>query len=625
MSFFAELKRRNVIRMAGLYLVAAWLIVQVAETLLPLYDTPDWVLKTMVMLLAAGFIPALIFSWVFELTPEGLKRESEVDRSQSTIDHTARKLDIAVIVLLLAIAGLILLRPIGTVDLIPSTDQVGASTEAPPSDQSGSNAPSAAPAAASTPSAASVAVLPFADLSAAGDQEYFSDGMAEEILNVLAKTRGLQVASRTSSFAFKGQEDLGIPAIAEQLSVRHVLEGSVRRAGDTLRITVQLIDAEVDRHLWSETFDRPLTAENVFAVQDEIASAVVAALVQSLQIEGVGDVKAVQLTENLSAYDLYLRARALTQTRHRMDEADRLLAEALEQDDQFAAAWALRAAVMPLLDEYTDTDVSADELDRLGIKYADRAIALDANSALALAVKANIRSLRAQTLRSSEVLSEVMADFEKAVTIDPQSTNALNWLGIARFHVGELDAAKQAFDRCVEIDPLFSACAENQYDVLYSLGRFDESYAVFLASLDRGAVTGQFANFPMLARNNERTAFILLSNQSAWLPRWRRHGEIFDAFRDTTGDHSALVADLTAFVEAEVPKHNRYLSLLLVPIGAHDMTPSVYALWSESHASYRQTPQFKRFIRDSGVYAYWQTEGYPPQCRAQGEDDFSCD
>jgi TolB-like protein len=167
---------------------------------------------------------------------------------------------------------------------------------------------------ASAPSDASIAVLPFADLSPAGDQEYFSDGISEEILNVLAKIEGLKVASRTSSFAFKDQGDIGAPAIAKELSVRHLLEGSVRKAGDTLRITAQLIDAGDDRHLWSEAYDRPLTAENVFAIQDEIARAIVAALSEVLDA-APPRARTAAATTDLSAYDLYLEARALYQDR----------------------------------------------------------------------------------------------------------------------------------------------------------------------------------------------------------------------------------------------------------------------------------------------------------------------
>jgi adenylate cyclase len=446
----AELKRRNVIRVAGLYLVGAWLIVQVAETLLPIFNTPDWVLKVLVTLLLIGFGPILVFSWVFELTPEGLKRESEVDRSQSIVGHTARKLDVAVILVLLAVGALVFFKP--AAQPLPSASPPvsgTASTETP-----GATDPATVPAADAKIAAASIAVLPFADLSQAGDQGYFSDGMAEEILNVLAKVKGLQVASRTSSFAFKDQEDLGIPAIARQLGVRHVLEGSVRRAGGTIRITAQLIDADVDRHLWSETFDRPLTAENVFAIQDEIAKAIVAALVAALPATEVGAVGRTATTTNLGAYDTYLQARALVRSRRDLLLADQLVEKSLQQDSKYAPAWELRAALQSLLDEYTDTPLSKEDLDRRGTEYADRALSLAPDSALALAVKANLRSNAAMELRGRHDLADVIADLERSVKLDPNGVNALNWLGRSWMLVGQPDKGLEAFQRCVQVDPL---------------------------------------------------------------------------------------------------------------------------------------------------------------------------
>jgi TolB-like protein len=256
MSLFQELKRRNVIRIAILYLVSSWVLLQLADVLSSLLNAPEFAGSIVVMLLVLGFFPALIFAWVYEMTPEGLKREVEVDRSQSMTPETGKKLNVVIIVLLvIAISGLVVDR------LIPETSVeedavLVESPEAPVNDLS-------------------IAVLPFADLSPGSDQEYFSDGIAEEILNVLVRIEGLKVASRTTSWGFKGQEALGIPFIAEKMNVRHVLEGSVRKSGDTVRITAQLIDADTDQHLWSETYDRTLTAESVFEVQDDIAQAIV--------------------------------------------------------------------------------------------------------------------------------------------------------------------------------------------------------------------------------------------------------------------------------------------------------------------------------------------------------------
>lgn len=619
MQLLAELRRRNVIRIAGLYLVGAWLLVQVAETVLPVFGVPDWVLRALIILLALGFIPALVFSWVFELTPDGLRRESDLDRARSSVDHTARKLDVAVIVLLLAVGAMVLFRP------APDPAPSAASAQG---EQAAAGAPSDAASGAEIagPDPASIAVLPFADLSQAGDQGYFSDGMSEEILNVLAKVDGLQVASRTSSFAFKGQETLGVPAIAEQLGVRHVLEGSVRRAGDTLRITAQLIDAQTDRHLWSETFDRPLTAENVFAIQDEISKAIVAALVEALPSAEVGAVGQAQTTANLGAYDNYLRARDIVRSRRQLQLAEELLAASLQEDPQYAPAWELRAALQPLLGEYTDFPLAMEELERRGAEYADRALSLAPDSALAIAVKANIRSRASQGGRGRHDLAEVIRDLERSLAIDPDSVNAMNWLGLTWAHVGHSDKALEVFQRCVRTDPRAAACSENEYDTLNGMGRHDEAWQRYLDALDRGATTSLYTNFHMLARKGERAAFLFASNQSNYLPGWSRHEALYDAHRNLEADHRALLAEIRAFAERDgIDLDNGYVTQLLTPLGAHDLKPFMPMARGPEYRRYRQSPEFRRLIRESGVYDYWLAAGFPDMCRPVEPDDFRCD
>lgn len=615
-NLLAELKRRNVIRMAGLYVVGAWLFVQVAETLLPIFDTPGWVLKALVLLLALGFVPALVFSWVFELTPEGLKRESEVDHAQRGVDHTARKLDVAVIVLLLGMGALTLWGPHPKPESLPEQQALAdVATD-------GAEVP-AVPAGNPAPQAASIAVLPFADLSQAGDQAYFSDGISEEILNALVKVKGLQVASRTSSFAFKGQESLGVPEIAGKLSVRHVLEGSVRRAGDTLRITAQLIDAETDRHLWSETYDRPLTAENVFAIQEEIATAIVAALKTSLDISEVGNVTLTQSTANLTAYDLYLRARALFLARRKLADAEQLLQQALQQDPEFAKAWELRAAVNSLMHEYKASVLGAAELGRRSAEYAERALALDPQSSLALATLANIRSTAGRSLDATADFVSTVADLERAIEIDPHNVNAMNWLGISLALLGDSERALAIFQRCTAIDPTFGPCMENEYDTLWVLGRFDEAYAHMVDGLSRGINVDGYVNLQLLAHFEQRTAFLLALTHPTWLPQWRRGAELYEAFRHLDRDHSALRDDLLRFLADR--ERGSYSGAILVPLGAFDEAPPSWMIWAADFKRYRQSPQFKQYMTRSGAVAYWQAKGFPNLCRASATAQFECD
>jgi TolB-like protein/tetratricopeptide (TPR) repeat protein len=574
-SAWDKLRRRKVVQWGIVYAAGAWGLLQGLEYVTETFDWPRQIQQFATLGLLIGLPVVMVTAWY-----HGDQGRQRVSAAELTI-----------ITLLFLLGEGIFWRYDKASDAPSPATTPNATIQA------------TVPAADAKIAAASIAVLPFADLSQAGDQGYFSDGMAEEILNVLAKVKGLQVASRTSSFAFKDQEDLGIPAIARQLGVRHVLEGGVRRAGGTIRITAQLIDADVDRHLWSETFDRPLTAENVFAIQDEIAKAIVAALVAALPASGVGAVGEAATTTNLGAYDNYLQARALVRSRRELLLADQLLEKSLQQDAKYAPAWELRAALQPLLGEYTDTPLTVEELDRLGTEYADRALSLAPDSALALALKANLRSRAAQKLRSRHDLAAVIADLERSVKLDPNSVNALNWLGLAWTLVGQPDKGLVAFQRCLQVDPLASACSENEYDVLYSLDRYDEAWQRYQAALDRGAITDQYANFQLLARFGQKAAFLFASNQSRYLPRWHRHESLYEAHRNPTADHGELVRDVLAFAEKErIATNNGYVALILLPLGAYDLLPVVPLLWGEDSRRYRQSPQFKRFIRESGVH-----------------------
>ena len=314
MPLFAELKRRNVFKVATAYLVVGWLLTEISTTLLPTFGAPDWVAKVLIFIFALGFVPVLIFAWAFELTPEGIKREKDVDRDQSITPETGKKLNYVTIgAVLVGVIVLALSR--GGVNLPgPEPEEVVVTNGAP-----------------------SVAVLPFVNMSGNAENEYFSDGLTETLLHMLAQIPELKVAARTSSFAFKNHQD-DIRAIADSLDVAHVLEGSVQRSGDRVRVTAQLIRADDGFHVWSENYDR--TLDDIFAIQDEIASHVGEALSASLlgsekpaPIVGVG-------TENLAAYDKFLRASAeqLKGSYGSLQEAEGLLKDALALDPEFTDA-----------------------------------------------------------------------------------------------------------------------------------------------------------------------------------------------------------------------------------------------------------------------------------------------
>ncbi len=329
-----ELKRRNVFRVAVAYLAASWLVLQILQLVVEGAEAPAWIMKVMLALAGIGFPLVIGFSWAYELTPEGLKREREVERTDSITDQTGRRLD-RVIIALLAVAVVYFVWERQAHDHAAEViaDPVAATEESPTLD-------SAPEPVATTTVRNSIAVLPFVNMSSDQDQEYFADGLTEEILNSLAKTPDLLVAARTSSFSFKGTNQ-PITEISDALGVGHVLEGSVRRGGDTLRITAQLIRASDGFHLWSETFDR--TMEDIILVQEEIAVQIARALDTAMDPEALKAMMAVG-TNSVAAYNEYLTGVGLDRAALNVDPYEALNARdaferAIELDPEFAEAW----------------------------------------------------------------------------------------------------------------------------------------------------------------------------------------------------------------------------------------------------------------------------------------------
>ena len=305
MSFLAELKRRNVIRMAGLYLVGAWLIVQVASTVFPAFELPSWALRGVILLLAIGFIPALLFSWIFELTPEGLKRDGEVSVAQSIAPQTARRMDR---MLLMAMALALGYFAVDKFVLGPGRAATAPADAISPVDSRTGDKANASQALADEPETKAIvrgiAVLPFDNLSPDPDNAFFAGGVYEEVLTKLSRIGELRVISRTSMERI-AEDKLEVGEIGARLGVSHVLEGSVRKAGDQIRVTVQLIEAATDAHIWAENYDRKL--DDVFAIQSEIAIAIADQLKLKLSPELQADLSE-RPTQNQAAYALYLRA-----------------------------------------------------------------------------------------------------------------------------------------------------------------------------------------------------------------------------------------------------------------------------------------------------------------------------
>ncbi|WP_251358677.1 hypothetical protein [Kangiella sp. TOML190] len=611
--FFDELKKRNVFRVAVAYIVIGWLLMQVADTLVPVLQLSEETSRYIFLALLIGFIPTLLFSWAYELTPEGLKREKDVERDKSITHHTAKKLD-----LITLFAVFLLLVMIVWQQMSPVTDQVTQPNKL-VKQTTDTTTEDTSPLAD-----ASIAVLPFADLSAEGNQGYFSDGIAEEILNVLVKIKELNVSSRTSSFQFKGR-DIGIPEIAKQLKVKHVLEGSVRKAGDTIRVTAQLIEAQTDKHLWSETYDRPLTAKNIFAIQDDISKAIVAALKDHLGISITEKVAVKASTDNLTAYDLYLKARPLFQSRFRLDEADQWLIQALEQDPNFVPALETRAALQSLMVEYGYSQSEKNDVMLATEKLVNRALSIEPNSALAIAVSAKSRMNSYQQYNIPVDMNQLEKDYNFALELDPRNASALNWRGLHYNYLGFLDKSLQDFQTCVKYEPLYVPCRENVTDTLSELGRYEESMDSFIAGLNNSSQKIQYVPLYMLAKLKKEVAFKTATNNFNLLFGWHRHDELYEAYQNLDQDHSELARDIKRFAKNHQGIDALMIDSIIIALGSSDLIENPFFYWGEGAKKYRQSQHFKSYIKKSGILAYWQDKGFPPQCKPVGQDDFECD
>jgi len=466
MSFFEELKRRNVAKVAVLYVIASWLLLQVTDVLSSLLPVPEWAGSLVVMLLILGFVPALIFSWVYEMTPEGLKREKDVDRSQSITPQTGHKINVLIIVMAaLAIAAVVVDR------LVPESAAPVAETSAIDNSAEATKADPATLAAAKFAPAPdrSIAVLPFVNMSSDVEQEYFSDGLSEELLNLLAKVPELRVAARTSSFSFKGQ-NLEIPEIAERLQVAHVLEGSVRKSGNQVRITAQLIQADGGYHLWSETYDRKL--DDVFVIQDEIAAQVVEQLKVTLLGEGPKTVET-----DPEAYSLVLQARYLARrsTPESWTQAIDLYQKALAIAPDYAAAWA------GLGDAYGSQAfggvVPFEEGFRRAREAVDRALEIDPNYAPAHAQL----GLIAEAVDGDRAAAA--RHYERALMLAPTDTGILRDAAAQVRRLGRLDESITMLEYVTARDPVDPAARQNLGLAYLWSGRVDDAIASYRTAL----------------------------------------------------------------------------------------------------------------------------------------------
>jgi len=457
--------------------VASWLIIQVVETILPAFGYSDVAIRYIVIVLAIAFVPTLVFSWAFEITPEGVKREVDVVREHSITRFTGKKLDRVIMVLLALALGYFafdkfVLDPARDAELVEETAQQTWSEEL-----------------VKSYGDKSIAVLPFVNMSSDPEQEYFSDGISEELLNLLAKIPELRVISRSSAFSFKGK-DIAIPTLAKQLNVAHVLEGSVRTSGNRVRITAQLVEARSDSHLWSESYDREL--DDIFAVQDEIAAAISHALKVKLMPDAEKTMQpTIRESANPAAYDTYLQARELVRRRGKenLEQAVSHLERSLRLDNNFAPAHAQLAIATTMLLDHPAAygTLSLEEVRRRALPHLDRAQALEPNSAEAYGGRVLLAHF-------SSDLNSTIEYAQKSLASNPSNIDVMNWLYAGLIAHGRYEEADTTLEQMLEIDPLTIIGRFNYIGWLGSVGRVQEAHTMADQLLEQSLEFGYLAH-----------------------------------------------------------------------------------------------------------------------------------
>ena len=456
MSLLNELKRRHVFKVSIAYIILAWLVMQVADVVLNNIAAPAWVFHVLLLFLACGFPLAIFFAWAFELTPDGLKREHEVDRSQSITHATSRKLDFVIIGVLVVALGYFAYDK-----LVLSAQRDAALVEA--TTQAVSNQVAVEESTFETNK--SIAVLPFVNMSDDAGNEYFADGLAEELLNMLVKIPELSVAARTSSFSFKNK-DLRISEIARQLNVNYILEGSVRKSGDKVRITAQLIKADEGYHLWSKSFDR--TLNDIFKVQDEIATMVA----QALKVNLLGTSQTKRMI-NPQAYVLYLKGQYFLTLASAGDlkRSEEFLLQAVELDTEFAEAWAMLA--MSYYWQISSSAKTRGEGIPLAMNAIERAKSIDPDLGIAWGVYSYLKN------HLDWDWSVAQTAINKAHELEPNNNLIRRWRASTAHTLGKLDEAVELYEQAILNDPLSMGLYSALGNVYMKVHRYDEAIATF--------------------------------------------------------------------------------------------------------------------------------------------------
>jgi TolB-like protein len=606
-SFWGELKRRNVFKVAVAYAIVAWLLIEMTSTVFPALKLPEWTITFVTALILISFPVILIGAWAFEVTPDGMKRTREIPLEHSITHITGRKFDFTIIGLL----------AIAVVFLIVDNYVLVGEPASVVSEQTVS---------AVQPVEKSIAVLPFVNMSDDAGNEYFSDGLSEEILNLLAKIRGLKVIARTSSFAFKGKNE-DIRVVGDALGVKTVLEGSVRKSGDRVRITAQLIDVSDGAHIWSETYDRTIT--DIFAVQDDVA----AAIIDALQIHVGANPTRGRPTENTEAYALFLKARASLNV-FEYQNAEEILLEAIELDPKFAEAYELLAYCYWNL---CATGVNSVEAQKLMGETAAKALALDPDLVLAQAL------YQSGNIETWSYVGEIGA-FERAVRQQPGNPALLDGLVFGLMEAGYLQEALGVAERFVDLDPLSAAANTRLFETLYAVGRTSESLAALDLALQLGNdfAKWNFGDVNLVEKQDDIAIahFEAALEQDGLPSNWVR--ELVTAARDPATGQAYLDRRIPEII-ASMPEEDAFdmqgslilwyvffgfLDRYFEPILDLDLTDSTWTdadipVWSGTifrRLGFTAHPKYLEVAEAIGIIDVWEQRGPPDFCDKVGGD-----
>jgi TolB-like protein len=603
--FLTELKRRNVYKVAVVYSAAAWMLLEVADLISPRLGLPEWTVSLVLLLSALGFPIAIILAWAFDLTPEGIIRTQPVAPEDHHQLSMMRIIEFTVIGVLVISVGYLYSERLSLQRQVvsPSTIIVAEINK--------SNA------------TRSIAVLPFVNMSGDPGNEYFSDGLSEEILNLLARIPDLKVIGRTSSFAFKGKnEDLRV--IGQTLGVDTVLEGSVRKSGNRVRITAQLIDVSEGAHIWSESYDRTMT--DIFAVQDDVA----AAILDALQIHVGTNPTRGRPTKNTAAYALFLQARASFNA-SKIGEAEQLLLEVIALDPNFAEAYELLAYSYYVQSGW---QVKATEGQKLVAKAASKALAFDPDLVFAQALYEIGNPESYSLLRAIEA-------FEHVAREQPGNPDALRGLSWYLKQTGYLEEALSIAERFVELEPLLPFAHDRLFETLYAVGRTSEASTALELEIQLGNDLSVWQLGPVdLVEKQDDSAIVhfeafaqLLDVDSAWIR------ELVTAAREPVAGQAYLDRRIPQII-ASMPKEDAnlwrdFLTQWYLYFGFLDRYYEIIldfdleATWTDAdnlvsqgtifhRLGFTAHPKYLEVAESLGIIDVWEQRGPPDFCKKVG-------